>query len=87
MQQACQAAEAIEQGLRHLQHAQTRQAGAQQQGQQLGIGQRSRAAGEQLFARAGVGGQVRKGVQTCVQEPPVKSMPVYRPPSFDLSAP
>ena len=39
MQQAGNPAEAIEQRLHHLQHALARQAGAQQQGQQLCIGQ------------------------------------------------
>ena len=46
-----------------MQHAQARQAGAQQQRQQLGVGQCAGAAGEQLFARSGVGGQVLEGVQ------------------------
>ena len=36
-------------------------AGAQQQRQQLGVAQRGGAAGQQLFARAGVGGQVFEG--------------------------
>jgi FKBP-type peptidyl-prolyl cis-trans isomerase SlpA len=46
-----------------LQHALARQPGAQQQRQQLGVGQRRGTAGEQLLARAGVGGQVFEGVQ------------------------
>ena len=81
VQQAGQAAEAVEQRLRQLQHAQARQAGAQQQRQQLGVGQRAGAAGQQLFARPGVGGQVfqRQWRAACSGSGPVKSRPVYRP--------
>ena len=53
-----QAAEAVEQLLGQLQHAEARQAGAQQQREQLGVGQRGRALREQLLARAQRGGQV-----------------------------
>jgi len=56
LQQPGDAAEAIEQRLRELQHALAGQAGAQQQGQQFGIGQRAGTAGQQLFARPGIGG-------------------------------
>ncbi len=51
--QAAQAAEVGQQPLRELQHA-----GAQQQGEQLGVGERLRAASEQLLARAGLGRQL-----------------------------
>ena len=51
----------VEQLLRHLQHALAHDAGAQQDGQQLGIGQCRRAACQQFFAGLGIGGQVFEG--------------------------
>ena len=51
----------VQQLLRHLQHALAHDAGAQQDGQQLGIGQRGRAARQQFFMGLGVGGQVFEG--------------------------
>jgi len=54
VQQPRKAAEALEQLLRQLQHVLSRHAGAQQQGQQLGVCQRGGAARDELFARAGV---------------------------------
>ena len=61
VQQAGHAAEAgafVQQLLRQLQHAFAGQAGAQQQGQQFGVAQGAGATGQQLFARARVGGKV-----------------------------
>jgi len=54
MQQAREAAEALEQLLGQLQHVLARHAGAQQQGQQLGIRQRGGASRDELFAWTGV---------------------------------
>ena len=51
----------VQQLLCHLQHALAHDAGAQQDGQQLGIGQGGGAACQQFFAGLGVGGQVFKG--------------------------
>jgi hypothetical protein len=56
--QAAQAAEVGQQPLRELQHAGAGDAGAQQQREQLGVGERLRAACEQLLARAGLGRQL-----------------------------
>jgi len=50
----------LQQFMRHLQHTLASNAGAQQQGQQFGVGQSGSAAGQQLLARARVRGQ---GVQ------------------------
>ena len=50
-----QAAEGVQQALRELQDTDTGQAGAQQQGDQLRIGQRRRAEREQPLARARAG--------------------------------
>ena len=57
-QQAGEAAEGAEQLLGELQHAGADQAGAQQQRDQLGVGERGRPQGEQLLARSGRGGNV-----------------------------
>jgi len=54
VQQPREPAEAFEQLLRQLQHVLARHAGAQQQSQQLGVGQRGGAARDEFFARAGV---------------------------------
>jgi hypothetical protein len=61
LQQPRQPAAAFQQSLRQAQHTLARQPGAQQQRQQLGVGQRGRASGQQLLARAGIGGQVLQG--------------------------
>ena len=60
-QQPLPATEGVEQRLRQLQHALAGEARAQQQRQQLGIGQGRRALCEQLLARAQRGGQVLDG--------------------------
>ena len=57
-QQAGEAAEAAEQLLGELKDAGADQAGAQQQRDQLGVGERRRPQGEQLFARPGRSGNV-----------------------------
>ena len=48
----------LQQFVGHLQNPLARDAGAQQDGQQLGIAERTRAARQQLFARLGFQGQV-----------------------------
>jgi hypothetical protein len=58
VQQAGQAAKAIEQLLRQLQHALAGGTAAQQQGQKLAVAQRMSAACEQFLARSAVGRQV-----------------------------
>ena len=58
MQQALDAAEMIERLLGELEHGDAAQSGAQQQRDQLGIGKGAGALRKQLFARAGVGGNV-----------------------------
>ena len=80
VQQAGEAAEVAEQLLGQLQHALAGQAGAQQQRQQLGVGQRRGAVREQLLARARIGGQVlqrhgRRAAQVFARL--VESLPVY----------
>ncbi len=59
-----------------------RQAGAQQQGQQLGIASAAGPAGEQLLARPGIGGKVLEhraaGTGCEAAQGFVKSAPVYR---------
>ncbi len=62
-----------------------RQAGAQQQRQQLGIGQCGGAAGEQLLARAGVGGQVQQGVHARREGPWIVGAGVARKIAASLS--
>ena len=51
----------LQQLIGHLQHTFACNAGAQKYGQQLSIAERTGAAGEQLFARAGVDGKVFQG--------------------------
>lgn len=58
IQQAGEATEAVQQVLREGQHALRPGAGAQQQRQQLGIGQTGHAQGQRTFARPGGGGEV-----------------------------
>ena len=57
MHQAGQAVELAQQAFGELQHPHAAGAGAQQQRQQLDVGERLGAVGEQLFARAGGAGQ------------------------------
>lgn len=58
LQQAREAAEALVQLLRELQHVLAGHAGAQQQREQLGVGQRGGAARDELLARAGMFGEI-----------------------------
>ena len=87
-QQSGEAAEGAEQLLGELQHAGADQAGAQQQGDQLGVGERRRPEGEQLFARSGRGGNVLEHGGSNRRHRPrlVKCDPVYLPKGARLEA-
>jgi hypothetical protein len=71
-QQPGEAPETVDQRLRELQHALPCGAGAQQQRQQLRVGQCRRPAGQQLLARSRVGWQVSQAGHGVAQGAPRK---------------
>ncbi|MCY1385171.1 hypothetical protein D9M69_735200 [compost metagenome] len=70
MQQSRQPAEAFEQLLGQLEHVLAGHAGAQQQRQQLGVGQRGGAPRHEFFARPGVEREILECHETLLKAGP-----------------